>query len=188
MAANGVDFVDEDDAGSVLLALLEEVAHAACADAHEHLHKVRTGDREERHIGFAGNGTRQQSLAGSRRSYQQHALGNAAAQLLELLRLAQILDDFLQLFLGLVDAGHILKRDLFLLHGEQARAALAEAQRLVAARLHLPQHEEPDGAQQNEGPMLMSSGIKMLFCGGLMSSSPWRRAVPWSGCRRGWSR
>src|SRR5207248_1522007 len=30
MASDGVDLVDEDDARRVLLALLEEVAHAAC--------------------------------------------------------------------------------------------------------------------------------------------------------------
>ena len=39
--ADGVDLVDEDDAGGVLLALLEEVAHAAGADADEHLDEVR---------------------------------------------------------------------------------------------------------------------------------------------------
>jgi hypothetical protein len=37
--AHGVDFVDEDDAGRMRLALLEEVAHAARTDAHEHLTK-----------------------------------------------------------------------------------------------------------------------------------------------------
>ena len=150
MTADGVDFVDEDDAGSVLLALFEEIANAACADADEHLNKVGAGDGEEGHVGFAGHGARQQGLAGSRRPDEQHALGNAAAQLLELLRLAQVLDDLLQLFLGLVDAGHILEGDLLLLHREQACTALAERQRLVAARLHLPQHEEPDGAEQDE--------------------------------------
>ena len=116
MAADRVDFVDEDDAGSVLLALLEEVADAACADADEHLDKIGTGDGEERHVGFAGHGTGEQGLAGSRRSDEKHALGDASAELLELLRLAQVLDDLLQLFLGFVDAGHILKRDLLLLH------------------------------------------------------------------------
>ena len=48
MAADGVDFIDEDDAGRVLLALLEQVAHARRADADEHLDEVRAADREER--------------------------------------------------------------------------------------------------------------------------------------------
>ena len=48
MAADGVDLVDEDDAGGVLLGLLEHVAHAAGADADEHLHEVRAGDGRRR--------------------------------------------------------------------------------------------------------------------------------------------
>jgi hypothetical protein len=41
VAADGIDLVDEDDAGCVLLRLLEHVAHARGADPHEHLDKVR---------------------------------------------------------------------------------------------------------------------------------------------------
>src|SRR5215469_2827035 len=103
MAADRVDFVDEDDAGSVLLALFEEVADTAGAHADEHLDKVRARDREERHVGLTGHGPGEQGLAGSWRSDEQHALRNASAELLELLRLAQILDDLLQLFLGFID-------------------------------------------------------------------------------------
>ncbi len=142
MASDRVDFVDEDDARSILLALLKQVANAARAHADEHLNEVRTGNREERNIGFTGHSPRQQSLAGSRRADQQYALGNASAQLLELLRLAQEFNNFLQLFFGLIDAGHILERDFLLLHGEQPRPALAERQRLISAGLHLADHED----------------------------------------------
>ena len=61
MTADGVDFVDEDDAGRVLLGLLEHVAHAARADADEHLDEVGARDGEERHIGLAGDGARGQA-------------------------------------------------------------------------------------------------------------------------------
>ena len=74
MTADGVDLVDEDDAGRVLLALFEQVADARRADADEHLDEVRAADREERHVGFAGDGAREQRLAGARRAHQQHAL------------------------------------------------------------------------------------------------------------------
>jgi hypothetical protein len=40
VATDGVDLVDEDDRGGVLLGLVEQVAHAARADAHEHLDEV----------------------------------------------------------------------------------------------------------------------------------------------------
>src|SRR5436309_2685952 len=80
LAADGVDFVHEDDAGRVLLRLVEEVADAARADADEHLHELRAGDREEGHAGFAGDRLAEQGLAGSGRPDQQHALGDARAE------------------------------------------------------------------------------------------------------------
>ena len=95
MASDRVDLIDEDDARRVLLALLEQIANARGADADEHLDEVRPADREERDVGFAGDGAREQRLARSRGAHQQHALGNAAAELLELLRFLEELDDFL---------------------------------------------------------------------------------------------
>ena len=83
---DGVNLVDEDDARRVLLALLEEVADAARADADEHLDEVRARDAEERHARLAGDGAREQRLAGARRADEEHALGNAPAEALELLR------------------------------------------------------------------------------------------------------
>ena len=70
LPTDGVDLVHKDDAGRILLGLLEEVAHAAGADADEHLHKVRTRDGEERYPGLTGNGPRQQRLARTGRSDQ----------------------------------------------------------------------------------------------------------------------
>src|ERR1700728_349758 len=151
MAAHSVDFINEDDARGIFLALLEQVAHAAGAYAHKHFYEIRSGDREERHAGLARDGPRQQSLAGAGRADKQHALGNTPAQLLKFLRLTQELDNLLQLLLGLLDARDILARHLLLLRRMQPRATLAEAQRLVAAALHLPHHENPERQQQNEG-------------------------------------
>src|ERR1700722_19891985 len=88
-AADGVEFIDTDYSRRILLDLFKQIAHAAVAHAHKHLHKVRTRNREERNVCLARDGARQQSFAGSRRANQQNALGNAPAQLLEILRLAQ---------------------------------------------------------------------------------------------------
>ncbi len=68
VTSNGVNFVDENDAGSVLLALLEQVAHAARAHAHEHLDEVRAGDREERNVRFARDCPRQKRRSSIRPS------------------------------------------------------------------------------------------------------------------------
>src|SRR6516162_5535092 len=66
MAANRVDLIDEDDAWSVLLRLLEHVAHARSTDADEHLDEVGPRDGEEGNLGFPGDGAREQRLAGAR--------------------------------------------------------------------------------------------------------------------------
>ena len=134
MAADRVDFVDEDDAGRVLLGLLEHVAHAAGADADEHLDEVGARNGEERHIGFARDRARDQRLAGAGRADQQHAARNLAAEPLEFAGIAQELDDLLQVLLGLVDAGDVLEGDAAMRLGQQLGARLAEAQRLAAAR------------------------------------------------------
>jgi hypothetical protein len=152
VAADGVDLVDEDDAGRVLLALHEQVAHARGADADEHLDEVGAGDGEERHAGLPRHRAGEQCLARPGRPHQQNALGNAPAEPRELLRLAKELDDLLELDLRLLDAGDVIEGDPLLVLGEQARARLAEAHRLAAARLHLADEEDPqpDDEQQRE--------------------------------------
>jgi hypothetical protein len=60
---------------------------------------------------------------------QQHAARDAAAQLLEFLRVLQEVDQFLDFFLGLVAAGHVGKGDRLLVLVEHAGLALAEAER-----------------------------------------------------------
>src|SRR5690606_14896376 len=151
MAADRVDLVDEDDAGRVLLGLLEHVAHAAGADADEHLDEVGTGNGEERYLGLAGDGTGQQGLAGARRADHQHAARDLAAQALELAGVAQELDQLADLFLGLVAAGDIGQGHLDLALALQFRPRLAEAERaLAAALLHLPHHIDPEADQQGD--------------------------------------
>ena len=150
MTADRVDFVDEDDAGRILLGLLEHVAHAACADADEHLDEVRAGDREERHIGFAGDRARDQRLAGAGRADQQHAARNASAEPLEFGGVAQEFDDLLQILLGFVDARDVVERDAAMRLGQQLGARLAEAHRLAGAALHLARQENPHADQRDE--------------------------------------
>ena len=106
-AADGVELVDEDDARRMAARVLEQLADARGADAGVHLDEVRAAREQERHLGFAGNRSRQQRLAGARRADQQHALRNAAADRREPAGLAQEVDDLLHLFLRLVDAGDV---------------------------------------------------------------------------------
>ena len=150
MAADSVDLIDEDNAGRILLALFEHVADPARADADEHLDEVRAGNGEERHVGFAGDRTGQQRLAGSGRADQQHALRDLAAEALELLRIAQKLDNLLDFLFRLFDPGDVLESDAAGAFGQQAGARLAEAHGTSGPRLHLPHKEYPNGDDQDD--------------------------------------
>src|SRR6202521_977602 len=96
MAPYSVNFVDEDDAGSILLALLEQIPHTARANADKHFNEVGTGNRKEWNVALARNGARQQGFPRTSRTYEQDPLWNTPAQLLEFLRIFQKFDDFLE--------------------------------------------------------------------------------------------
>ena len=156
VAADGVDLVDEDDARRRLLCLLEHVAHAAGADADEHLDEVGAGDGEEGHARLTRDGAGEQGLAGARRADKQRALGDLAAEPGELARILQIFDDLLKLLAGLVDAGDVGEGHAAFLLGQHARAALAEAHRPGAGvLLHLAHDEEADAEDQDERQRLV---------------------------------
>ena len=156
MAADRVDLVDEDDAGRVLLGLLEHVADAAGADADEHLDEVRARNGEEGDVGLAGDGAGEQGLAGAGRADQQRALRDLAAEAGELGRVLEELDDLLQLLARLVDAGDVVEGDAAVLLGQHLGLGLAEAHRARAGiLLHLAHHEEGDAEDQQEGQRLV---------------------------------
>jgi hypothetical protein len=128
LATHRIDFVDEDDAGGVLFGVLEHVAHTRCAHTDEHLHEVRTRNAEERHLRLAGNAFGQERLAGAGRADQQEATRDAPAEFLEFLRVLEEVYDLLDLFLGLVTARDVGKRDLVRAFVEHPGLALAEAE------------------------------------------------------------
>src|SRR5205085_7040943 len=129
----------------------EHVADSARADANEHLDEVRTRNGEERNASLTRDGAREKRLAGAGRANQKRALRNLAAEPGELAWILQIFDDLLELFAGLVDAGHVLEGDSALLLGQHSGAALAEAHRARAGvLLHLAHDEEADSEDEQE--------------------------------------
>src|SRR3954463_3354233 len=150
VAPDGVDLVHEDDAGRVLLGLLEEVAHTRGADADEHLDEVRAGDREEGHTRLTGDRAGQQRLAGARRAVEQDALGDPRAERLELLGVLQELLDLVELLDRLVDAGHVAERDLRRVDRQPLGARLAERHDLRATALDLVHQEDPEPDEDQE--------------------------------------
>ena len=148
--ADGVDLVDEDDRGSVLLRLLEQVADAGGADADEHLDEVRAGDRVERHPGLPGHRAGQQGLAGAGLAVQQDTLGDLGADGLELGGLGQELLDLLELLDRLVTPGDVAEGGLRRVLVGDLGLRLAELHHPAAAALHGVQQEEEQHADDDE--------------------------------------
>ena len=151
LAADGVDLIDEDDGRSVLLGLVEQVAHTGGAKAHEHLHEVGAGHGVERHAGLACDGARQQRLTGAWRAVQQHAARNAGAQSLVTGRVLEEVLDFLDLLHGSVFAGHVGELGGRGLAVEQFAAVLlaAHAEHAAGGTAHAA-HQEPEQAEDDQ--------------------------------------
>ena len=169
--ADGVDLVDEDDAGSHLGGLLEQVTDTGGAHAHEHLHKVRAGDGEEGDVGLPGHGLGQQGFAASGRAHQQHAFGDARAEPGELARVFQKLHDFGQLGLFLIRPGDVAERLIDLLAQHHFGLALAKAHGFAAVS-GLPEHEEDDPDHQKRHEKLgqhlhENAGLRLGLIGDL---------------------
>ena len=145
-ATHRINFIDEDNGGSNLCSLLEQISYTACAHAHEHFHKVRAGNGEERHIGFACNCLGKEGLTRTGRAYQKGALGQLCADLCVLLRIMQEVNDLLQRFLCLILTGYISEGDAGLLFHIHFGLAVAKATHHAPTR-----HPLGDGAHQKEG-------------------------------------
>ena len=137
-------------AGASCLGFIEEIAHAAGADADEHLDELRGRDAEERHAGLAGNRARGQRLAGAWRSDQEHTARQSRAELVVLGRIAQEIDDLRQLLLGLFLAGDIGKRHLRSLRIVLSGPASPEPEDVLLTPRHLPTHEDDQAEEEQD--------------------------------------
>ena len=149
LTSYGVNLVNEDDRRSLGLGLLKEVAHAAGADAHEHLDKVRARDAKERDTGLSGNGLGQQRLTGTRRAHQQHAARDLGTQLAITVRIAQEIANLFELLDRLVHAGNVFELDLGARSLVGLGVGLAKLHVPVVGAHHLAHKVEHDGDQGN---------------------------------------
>src|SRR5690606_26528928 len=79
-ASDRVQLVHEDDRGSVLACLLEQVADTGGADAYYHLHELRSAHREEWNASLARYRAREQRLPGTGRSHEKDTLWSGTAE------------------------------------------------------------------------------------------------------------
>lgn len=107
LAAQRVDLIDEDNRGRVLARGGKEVTNAPRAEADKHFLELRRRLVVKLAASFAGDSAREQRLACARRARQQHAARHLSAQTAVLLRIAQEVDDVLELGFGFVRALYI---------------------------------------------------------------------------------
>ncbi len=167
--ADGVDLVDEHDAGGLLIGLPEQVPDLVGSHAHEHLHELRAGDGEEGHFRLPGHGLGQQGLAGARRAHQQDALGHLRADLLVLPWVVEEVHHLHQVLLGLVLSGYVGEFDAGLAGDVDLGTALAELHGTAHGAAH-PLHQRPaheladadeDGNGQNKGQQKAEKGAHL---------------------------
>ena len=149
--ADGVDFVDEDDARRLLLGLLEEVADLGSAHADEHFDEFRPGNGEEGHTGFTGDGLGQHGLACARRADEEDAFGHLGPDFGVFIRMMEKIDDFRQVFLGFVFTGDVIEMDAVGRRDVDLDLVLgAEHERIAAAAVHELAVEIVADAEENQ--------------------------------------
>jgi len=149
---NRINFINEEDAGRMLLGVFEHVPDPGCPYADKHFHEIGTGNGEKGYLGFPGDSPGQQSLPRPRAAHHEHALGNTASQLLEFGRIFQKIHQFGNFFLGFVAAGHIRKGDAVIGFVQHPGPGFAEGKgAALAAALHLAHEKHPDTDEQQHG-------------------------------------
>lgn len=128
LRGDGVDLVDEDDGGRVLLGEAEDVAHHARALAQILLHELGADDADEGGRGGVGDGLGEHGLARPGRAVEQHAARRVDADLLVEVEVREReLDGLAHLLLLDVHAADVLVADvgaLRHLHHLDARVGL----------------------------------------------------------------
>ena len=152
LTSDGIDLIDEDEAGGIFFALRKQVSHAGSAHADEHFYEIGTGYGKERDARFACDGAGQKGLARSWRSNEQYALGDASAEPCEFAGIGKEFDYFSQFFFCFVDASDIGERDLgrLILILKPGRGA-PERHGASRAALHLARKVYPDGKEDEHG-------------------------------------
>ncbi len=148
-AADGVDLVDENDAGRLLLGLLERSRTREAPTPTNISTKSEPEIDREGHVGLARHGLRQQRLARARRAHEQRSLRDLGPQFAVFVGLLEEIDDLHDLDLRLLQTGHVLERHAaVVVLVEDLRPGLADIHDAApaagprAAR-HRAHHEEP---------------------------------------------
>ena len=161
--ADSIYLVNKDNRRRFLFRLAEQIAYAACTYAHEHLHKVRTGHREERHVRFAGYRLGQQGLTCSRRAYEQRTLGNLSAQFRIFLRVFQKRHNLFHFLFRACQTGYVFECHLvFLVLVKQLHARLANTKDAAGSITDAAAHPYKEQDYQGERQYVRQNQIPII--------------------------
>ena len=94
LAAYGIDFINEHDAGSIFFSLGKQITHTGRTDTDEHFDKVRATDTEKRYACFPGHSPGKQCLTCPRRAKQKDAFRDFSSDIVIFAGIAQEFYDF----------------------------------------------------------------------------------------------
>mmetsp|Transcript_10214 Transcript_10214/g.23079 ORF Transcript_10214/g.23079 Transcript_10214/m.23079 type:complete len:254 (+) Transcript_10214:126-887(+) len=128
LCSDGVNLVDENDRGTLLLSECEGVTHELRAISDEHLNELRSRELEEARVRLRGASARDERLSRSRWAVQQHALRRLDSNLFEALLVCHgkhdRLDKFLNLLVKPANVAVVLGGFFVHLHGFHTRVVL----------------------------------------------------------------
>src|SRR5580700_7997435 len=110
-AANGIYLINENYARGFLTCLFKQVTHTGCAYTYKQLHKIGTGDGEERHLCLTCHRFCKQCFTCSRRANQQCTAWNFTAERSIFLRIFQEVNYLHYFLLRFIQSCHIIKGD-----------------------------------------------------------------------------
>src|SRR3989344_3096408 len=111
-STDGVYFIDKNYRRIGFLSRIEQVSHPAGSHSYQHLHKLRSSHRKERHSGFTGHCPSQQCFSYSGLTGQENSLGSSGSKVDVFLGIFQKINHFFQLFFGFVHSGYIRELDV----------------------------------------------------------------------------
>ena len=124
LLGDGIELVEEEDAGGGLAGLLEDVTDIGLGLTEPHGEELGALDGDEVGLALVGNGLGHEGLTATGRAVEQHALGGAHAELLELLGMLDgVLDQLLEVALDLLETTNVVPGDVGDLHDGLAEAA-----------------------------------------------------------------
>ena len=124
LLGDGIELIEEEDAGSGLAGLLEDVADVGLGLAEPHGEELGSLDRDEVGLALVGDGLGHEGLTATGRAVEQHTLGGAHAELLELFGVLDgILDELLEVALDTLETTNVVPGDVGDLHDGLAEAA-----------------------------------------------------------------